>query len=315
VTPLNSVSEALPLVSVIIPNYNHAQFLMQRIESVINQTYPNIEVIILDDASSDNSLSIIREFETHPAVKKIVVNERNSNSPFKQWQSGLMHATGTWIWIAESDDYADVSFLQTLIDALTGRSNIGLVYCDSKIVTHSTISEFSFATLKNQNQKTDRWNHDYFNIGIDEIQDYLLPFGTINNTSAVLFNKKIFEEANPFDIGFRYIGDKYAFIKVLSKADVLYVKESLNYCRNPLTRREVNYLNLYKEHFLIFDWVDKNLPISTKKFRAAFYKNTRHTFYRDWGMVKLSLYADLLKKNPLLFTQSVLHNVVAPFFD
>src|SRR5258706_1634907 len=184
----------LPKVSVIIPNYNHERFIKQRIESVINQTYANVEVIILDDASSDGSKNIIDGFASNSLIKEIIINEKNSNSPFKQWQKGIMRATGEWIWIAESDDYADKIFLQTLIHALIGKSNIGLGYCDSKIVADNTMSEFSFSALKNEKLKTDRWSNDYFNVGIKEIQDYLLPFGTINNTSAVLFNKRILVE-------------------------------------------------------------------------------------------------------------------------
>ena len=52
-----------PLVSVIIPNYNHARFLDERIQSILNQTYQNFEVIILDDISSDNSVEFINQYK------------------------------------------------------------------------------------------------------------------------------------------------------------------------------------------------------------------------------------------------------------
>jgi glycosyltransferase involved in cell wall biosynthesis len=52
-----------PLVSVIIPNYNHARFLDERIQSILNQTYQNFEVIILDDKSSDNSVEVINKYK------------------------------------------------------------------------------------------------------------------------------------------------------------------------------------------------------------------------------------------------------------
>ena len=100
------------LVSVIIPNYCHAQYLDQRIQSVLEQTYQNFEVIILDDKSTDNSLEVIDKYRSHPKVAKVIINEVNSGSPFKQWERGINEASGDIIWIAESDDYCTPDFLE-----------------------------------------------------------------------------------------------------------------------------------------------------------------------------------------------------------
>ena len=60
-----------PLISVIIPNFNHAPYLKQRIDSVLSQTYDNLEVILLDDCSRDNSGEILSSYKNNPKVKKI----------------------------------------------------------------------------------------------------------------------------------------------------------------------------------------------------------------------------------------------------
>ncbi|MCW8968588.1 MAG: glycosyltransferase, partial [Flavobacteriales bacterium] len=73
-----------PLISIIIPNYNHALFLKKRLESVYNQTYPHFEVILLDDASTDNSIEILNTYKSHPKTAHLIVNTQNSGSPFKQ---------------------------------------------------------------------------------------------------------------------------------------------------------------------------------------------------------------------------------------
>ena len=104
------------LVSVIIPNYNHANYLDERIQSVLNQTYRNFEVIILDDRSTDNSLEVIDKYKDNPHVSCVVVNEENGGSPFAQWKKGLSMAKGDVVWIAESDDSCDCSFLENLLD-------------------------------------------------------------------------------------------------------------------------------------------------------------------------------------------------------
>ena len=72
--------------SVIVPNYNHGAFLEERIQSILNQTYPHYELILLDDASSDSSRSMIESYRSHPRVKAIDINTVNSGSVFLQWQ-------------------------------------------------------------------------------------------------------------------------------------------------------------------------------------------------------------------------------------
>lgn len=79
-----------PLVSVIVPNYNHARYLEQRLDTVFNQTYQKFEVIILDDKSTDNSLEVINRYKDNPHLSQIVVNEQNTGSPFKQWDKATI---------------------------------------------------------------------------------------------------------------------------------------------------------------------------------------------------------------------------------
>jgi len=97
-------------VSVIIPNYNHAQFLERRIESVLNQSIQDVEIILLDDCSTDNSRDVIERYRDNVRVSHIEYNDTNGGSAFKQWRKGVGLAVGEWVWIAESDDWADNVF-------------------------------------------------------------------------------------------------------------------------------------------------------------------------------------------------------------
>ena len=119
-----------PLVSVIIPNYNHARFLDERIRTVLNQTYQNFELIILDDKSTDNSLEVINKYKDDPHVSDIVVNEENSGSTFKQWHKGFELAKGDIVWIAESDDSCDAKLLEVLVQGYL-ESDAVLALCKS----------------------------------------------------------------------------------------------------------------------------------------------------------------------------------------
>ena len=105
-----------PFVSVIIPNYNHAAYLDERIQSVLKQTYQNFELIILDDCSPDNGASrdVIEKYRDNPHVCHIIYNEANSGFTFKQWHKGMELEKGELIRIAESDDACEKTLLDTL---------------------------------------------------------------------------------------------------------------------------------------------------------------------------------------------------------
>ena len=145
----------MPLVSVIVPNYNHAPFLRLRLDSIFNQTFQDFEVIILDDCSTDNSKEIIEEYRNRPQVSHVVYNETNSGSPFKQWAKGFDLAQGEYIWIAESDDWAELAFLEVFISVLTKNESF---YSNSilRIVLGTSRQNTSTEILKNAHSC--QWN-------------------------------------------------------------------------------------------------------------------------------------------------------------
>jgi glycosyltransferase involved in cell wall biosynthesis len=128
------------MVSIIIPNYNHAPFLEQRMFSVLNQTYRDFEVIILDDCSTDNSRDIIEKYRGNEKISQIVYNEKNSGSTFKQWEKGINLAKGEWIWMAESDDWCELNFLDVVLPEFENDVVLSfcgsLMYCDNDIIAY-----------------------------------------------------------------------------------------------------------------------------------------------------------------------------------
>ena len=111
-------------VSVIVPSYNHAQYLEARIESILNQEFEDFEVILLDDLSPDHSAEILERYRNHPKVSHCIINEKNSGSTFFQWNKGIQLAKGELIWIAESDDIAAPKFLEELVQSFEKNKNL-----------------------------------------------------------------------------------------------------------------------------------------------------------------------------------------------
>ena len=113
--PPSLVRKYYPRISAIVPNYNHARFLTQRIESILAQTYNNIEIIILDDKSTDGSQDLIQSYcAAYPDRIRCILNEENSGGVFNQWQTGVESSSGDLIWICESDDFCEPDFVEKL---------------------------------------------------------------------------------------------------------------------------------------------------------------------------------------------------------
>jgi glycosyltransferase involved in cell wall biosynthesis/SAM-dependent methyltransferase len=105
-----------PRVSIIVPNYNHAQYLRQRLDSIYTQKYKNFEVILLDDCSTDSSRDILDEYANRYSNNTTTLyNIKNSGGVFNQWSRGLSMAKGELIWIAESDDWCEDNHLSELV--------------------------------------------------------------------------------------------------------------------------------------------------------------------------------------------------------
>ncbi|QJB46985.1 glycosyltransferase family 2 protein [Dolichospermum flos-aquae] len=256
----------MPKISVIIPNYNHAQFLEQRIESVLNQTVQDVEVIFLDDNSTDNSREVFSKYVNHPKISHVIFNETNSGSPFKQWNKGFSLATGEYIWLAESDDYADPRFLETLVEILEENPQVGVAYCQSHQV--DKYNDF-VATLHCWTDELDkeRWHNDFINNGLEECRKYLIVKNTIPNASAVLTRRYLFKEIGYADESMFLCGDWLTWIKLLLRCDIAYSAQVLNFWRthstNVRSKSSLNGLGIY-ERMKILSIIQKQIDIPKK---------------------------------------------------
>ena len=209
-------------VSVIVPNYNHAPYLKQRIESILNQTFQDFELILLDDCSTDGSRDIMEAYRGNPHVSHIVYNENNSGSAFRQWDKGIELAQGAWIWVAESDDYADSTFLERLMTEVAKVSDCSLAYA---------------ATWWVDEQGKKLWETpkgDQINVypGKDFIKQKLAVCNSIANVSECIFRHDCYRplESQRYE-HMRLCGDWFFYVLLAEQGSVVEVDEPLSYYR------------------------------------------------------------------------------------
>ncbi|HEY5892363.1 MAG TPA: glycoside hydrolase family 99-like domain-containing protein [Chthoniobacterales bacterium] len=227
--PCLNLNDRGPLVSVIVPNYNHASFLSERLESIQRQTIQDLEIILLDDNSRDDSSNILRQFVERDSRAVFHPSETNSGSTFRQWRKGLTMARGKYIWIAESDDAADPAFLEVLLAKFSEFPALSLAYCQSRMIDRwgndlglplEWTSDISFT----------RWKNDFVEIGRKEIRHSLLRKNTVPNASAVLL--KNFQNIHDFvDPSMRLCADWLFWIRLCSRGGIAYSSRPLNLWR------------------------------------------------------------------------------------
>jgi glycosyltransferase involved in cell wall biosynthesis len=223
-----------PWVTVIIPNYNHARYLPQRIESVLNQTLHNLEVLILDDCSTDNSRTIIAEYAFRDSRIHVIQNKQNSGSTFKQWNKGIAQAQGKYVWLAESDDYADSTLLETLVGRLEADPSIGLAYCDSRDVDEQ--GRFINQRINFYEElDSSRWTHDFVESGQELVRKYMSYRNIIPNASAVVIRHALLIQVGAADETYRLNGDWVFWARLLLVTNVCFVAAQLNYFRHHTT--------------------------------------------------------------------------------
>ncbi|AUT39146.1 glycosyltransferase [Acinetobacter baumannii] len=218
-----------PLVSVIIPSYNHEKFLKERIDSVLNQTFQDFELIILDDLSPDNSREIIESYRAHPKVSQIIYNEKNSGSTFFQWNKAVLSlAKGEFIWIAESDDVADPKFLEALVPMLQQNSEVVLAYSQSAKMDSEGKITGSWSEWTQDLVEGNYFNDSFQMNGQEYIEKFLIHKNTIPNASAVLFRRKTYAEIGGAVVDMKTNGDWDLWLKFLLLGDVYFHNQMLN---------------------------------------------------------------------------------------
>ncbi|MFM7236573.1 MAG: glycosyltransferase family 2 protein [Cyanobium sp.] len=214
-----------PKVSIVVPNYNHAAFLRERLESILNQTYLDYELIILDDASSDSSVEIIQECLSGVNYK-LQLNKTNSSSTFLQWDRALAMAEGDLIWIAESDDTAHPTLLEKLVHTFID-DDVAMAYCQSLAINAQ--SEVT-ANLVGWTEAISRhlWKQDFVMDGTYFAINFMSIKNVIPNASAVLFRRSLYVSPTSLRPDFKLGGDLLLWVSIMHGRKIAYIAEALN---------------------------------------------------------------------------------------
>lgn len=219
------------LVTVVVASYNHVEFLMQRMESLIAQTYQDLEILVIDDCSTDNSIEVLRRYQSHPRIN-LVVREKNGGWVAVSNQ-GLEMATGEFVIFANCDDDCDPRMIQRLVDAMNANPTAGIAFCRSLLVDeHDKLLGDDFIVREPSFRA--RCAADTL-LTRAEMGRFLLHSCVIPNLSAALIRRKCFASVGNLSSSYRVCCDWDLYFRIVAHYDVAYIAEPLNRFRQHKT--------------------------------------------------------------------------------
>jgi len=247
------------LVTAVVASYNHAKFLPDRICSLLSQTYPMLEILVIDDSSPDNSIEVLRSFEPNPKLKII---EKQTNSGWASVSNeGISLSSGEFIIFANCDDACDVGMITHLVSALYANPTAGLAFCRSTMVDENNfVLGDDFQVRERLFQE--RCQESTLLTG-HETTRFLLKSCVIPNLSAVLFRREAFNQIGGFSDAYKVCCDWDLFFRMAERYDIAYVSLPLNQFRQhaKTVRSSTKSKVVFEEYFRLLLGKIRKMPL------------------------------------------------------
>ena len=213
---------ARPRVSVLVPSYNHAAYLPRRLASIFEQGLTDIEVLVIDDASFDHSGEVLQALQRQFDFT-LIRNLRNSGTPFAAWSAFSAWASGRYLWVCESDDFAEPDFLAQALATLERTPGAVLYYCNSWVVDEADQCIGDTSAYFTDTWRETRWNQAFVNDGHVELAAFQQRGQIVPNMSSALIEADAFRRAlTPLLTRFKLCGDWLFIGRVLPYGKVIF---------------------------------------------------------------------------------------------
>ena len=217
-------SERIPKISVIIPTFNAAQYLPAAIESVLGQDYKNLEIVVVDDGSSDDTPAVIARYGKFVEYIRL---ENNGGGPARPRNIGIRAASGDYIALFDSDDLMLPGKLNEQAEFLSEFKDIPLVFTNFRNFSRDdepALPDFLSDHTDFQAMPKIPLKKNWYRLTSSLAYETLIP-DTYIGTSGVLFRKKLVDEVGYFDESIGNSDDVEFFFRVSRRFDLGYVNQ------------------------------------------------------------------------------------------
>lgn len=227
---MNKTTEEQPLVSICIPTFNGEKYLEYALDSVISQTYKEIEVVVSDDGSIDRTLSIITEFKKKVSFS-VKVFTHESNGIGANWNNCIKNASGDYIKFLFQDDILFPTCVEELLHLFSLQNKIGLVACKRKIILEQDRYDYENSWLKKYGdlQKGfEIYKKNYYFFDKKSLKNYnFLKNNKIGEPSTVLLKTSILRKTGLFNEKLIQVVDFEFYYRLLRNYNIIVLDKEL----------------------------------------------------------------------------------------
>jgi alpha-1,3-rhamnosyltransferase len=273
----NKKVEQCPLVNVLVPAYNHEQYVEEALQSVVDQTYKNIELIVINDGSTDGTSGVIKKYIENNPEPRITFLEQTNEGICKTLNRGLKHAKGKYIAVLASDDLWSPDKIEKQVQLMERNDNIGLVFSDHYFMRGREITNIKATDYKPNIRKC-------FIKSIQNVNIYeRLMIENIIPALTVLMRRDCIDKMGGFDTNL-IAEDFDMWLRMAKEYPFAYIDEPLAFYRiheTNLSNRVMSFWGI-KLIMKILIKQYRDLPLKNQPFRVAY------LFVRFWLTITLN---------------------------
>lgn len=222
-----------PLVSICLPIYNGEKFLQEALDSIKNQTYENIELIVSDDNSIDNSIEIINNFKKSVIFPVYIFTHKPSGIG-ANWNNCIVNSNGEYIKFLFQDDTIESNCIEKMVKYAVKSNNIGLVYSKRNFIYNENDKK-NIEWVKLYENLHLSWHKNNIvdgkiNKGVDLLKDDSLlsfPENKIGEPTAVLLKKEVFDTVGYFSEVLKQTLDIEFWYRLMKHYDIIFIDAKL----------------------------------------------------------------------------------------
>ena len=216
-----------PLVSICIPSYNAGEFFEPCLQSALAQTYPNIEILISDDGSTDTTMAIAEKYSKQYSNIRIVRN--TATGMVNNWNNSIEQAKGEWIKLLFQDDVLMPACIEKMLEACLAH-NVQVGLCRRKFIIHDNVPKRIQNDFRYRMVLPERIFEGLVFVSPERLAEdlaQLLPVNVLGEPSCYFFNKKILQQAGMFDTNFLHAVDIEFILRLGLLQGLVFLEEPL----------------------------------------------------------------------------------------
>lgn len=290
-------------ISVIIPIYNVEKYLEKCLESVINQTYKDLEIICVDDCSPDNSYKIVQEYLKKDSRIKLIKRGKNGGLSAAR-NSGLEIATGDYIYFLDSDDWIDLDYLEKMYNAITSKNQEAV--CSTNI-----LNVFEDGTSKPLMKRDFEEKFVPYSHACQMAWSWLLKKSFLDKFDVIFPEGLKYEDLYFFNVVIRTLGEVYAI-----NTTTYYHFENKNSIMGSAENRTINNFDIIENLKLIYKkykTFNKISEWSIPFFYMPKYMLNRHENKQEFYAKLRDFFEEI--KEYVLSNQSLYNKMELDFFN